>query len=602
MAALKGWIDDCVLSHPACRKTLSGTEEIDPYHAPLPTRCIEVMPHGAFLRETNGSYGCYMTVSHKWNRETELCKTMALNVAGRLAGENLEASPELSKTFRDVICVARLLKIQYVWIDSLCIVQETDDWDSENRWMGRYYAHSLFTLAAIHAKNEGSDGFLPLDSTSAIERMVRLPFRDKTTGARQGVLYAYRRNRNADLQFMQDVDQSELLGRGWVYQEWRLSRRIAYFAPGDTFVECESRRPRTLAGEPIRSSEERRALVEHEKGDNDDRLKDNVLKYGFKTGLSGRSFLDTWYSSCKTYSDNQLTKLSDRLVAIAGIAGEYSEMLGRDRKGKGKDKKSAPSYLSGIWQSDVHYGLLWMGRDGDVSSLGLPNATGAPTWSWLSFDGLVDWPPRHVDSVPALEVLGASYESASDEPNRVEELSMVMQLEVRARAWPVLAREIPEELWRMIRAGTKLKQITDVQIYVIPPGNAFRERKPERYYTVRAPASPELVAGWATFEGWLEPSADEGEDEAESETTVPDRVLTCLHVATRKGVGRPKTLWERDLFRVSEDVYEVLFIEPVETAAPDKRPKLRRVGMGMLFGNDITQSINLSEMDIFELV
>jgi hypothetical protein len=47
----------------------------------------------------------------------------------RVGGENLESLP---KTFRDSIQVTRALGYKYIWIDSLCIIQSTADWERES--------------------------------------------------------------------------------------------------------------------------------------------------------------------------------------------------------------------------------------------------------------------------------------------------------------------------------------------------------------------------------------------------------------------------------------------------------------------------------------
>jgi len=43
---------------------------------------------------------------------------------------------KLCQNFKDAITVTRHLGFQYIWIDSLCIIQDSfDDWDKESAQM-----------------------------------------------------------------------------------------------------------------------------------------------------------------------------------------------------------------------------------------------------------------------------------------------------------------------------------------------------------------------------------------------------------------------------------------------------------------------------------
>jgi hypothetical protein len=56
---------------------------------------------------------------------------------------------DLPLTFRDFIDIARRLDVRYVWIDSLCILQDSkEDWESEAVQMGDVYSKSYLTIAA----------------------------------------------------------------------------------------------------------------------------------------------------------------------------------------------------------------------------------------------------------------------------------------------------------------------------------------------------------------------------------------------------------------------------------------------------------------------
>ncbi|KAF1964057.1 HET-domain-containing protein, partial [Bimuria novae-zelandiae CBS 107.79] len=57
---------------------------------------------------------------------------------------------ELPPTFRDAINIVRRIGYRYIWIDSLCIFQDSlDDWTHESRKIGHIYRGSICTIAAL---------------------------------------------------------------------------------------------------------------------------------------------------------------------------------------------------------------------------------------------------------------------------------------------------------------------------------------------------------------------------------------------------------------------------------------------------------------------
>lgn len=552
VAALKQWYKDCISSHPQCRQTISDASGFDPYDVELPTRCVEVTKEGSFLRDTDGKRGSYITLSHRWNDQSVACKTTTTNYDERISGQNLD-SLELSKNFLDAISVTRALDVRYIWIDSLCIIQDGDDFSNEMWRMGKYYQHSLFTIGAINGKsNRNSDGFLELGRTAPIDRIIRLPYREE--GVQRGCIYVYRRKRNSDWQYIQDVDQSVLLSRGWVFQEWRLSRRIIYFSPHETFMECESRRPVSICNDEVRNSQERNEISDA--GYNLNKLFWTGMKYKFKAELKVDlgSVLDSWYWCCIAYSSSSLTKKSDVLAAISGIAGEYAVLL--DKKvldKKGKSTLTVPSYLSGLWREDIHHGLLWMGRDAAPTCFCKCKTGGAPSWSWMSFGSMVTWPRRHT-AIPALDIVGATSEKAHD----LEQMTMITKLRVRGKMTPVLISAQKED----VDFRTKLGKTTAVDLFLDRPGQGLKKVYEEKYFAVCSLAELGRIAGWATFEK-LAP-----------DTVTKPKGVICLHVSTKKNVGAVQILPGASI--LGHDVFGVLFVEAIG------RGRFRRIGVGMV--------------------
>lgn len=96
--------------------------------------------------------GSYIALSHRWTEATKLCCTTTSNLE---TYKSALAVDELPRVFQEAIAVARHLEVPYIWIDSICIVQEGDhqlDWAREAGKMAAYYHNALFTIAALRSE------------------------------------------------------------------------------------------------------------------------------------------------------------------------------------------------------------------------------------------------------------------------------------------------------------------------------------------------------------------------------------------------------------------------------------------------------------------
>lgn len=134
---------------------------------------------------------------------------------------------EMPKTFRDAVTITRDLGVQYLWIDSICIIQGPEgDFSSEAKRMEDVFSQAYCVLAASSASGQ-HDGFIK----PRLERRY-VPVK------RYGKSSIYISEFVDD--FGQYVLQSRLNRRGWVLQERVLARRTIYFTPEQSFWECGS--------------------------------------------------------------------------------------------------------------------------------------------------------------------------------------------------------------------------------------------------------------------------------------------------------------------------------------------------------------------------
>lgn len=218
---IKLWLEICDKSH----KCMHHSESY------MPTRVLDVgCPPGKRQLKlhcsTPNETGKYIALSHRWGigkawRESRLTsKTLA-------AFQTQIDFQKLPGTFQDAVIITRTLGIRFLWIDSLCIVQDNlEDWDREAKLMEDVFSSAYCTLAASDAT---ANGFL--NRPRKPRRIITMSPSLESNG------YPYYVAENID-DFHGDVEESELNQRGWVLQERALSPRTVHFTKNQTYWEC----------------------------------------------------------------------------------------------------------------------------------------------------------------------------------------------------------------------------------------------------------------------------------------------------------------------------------------------------------------------------
>jgi hypothetical protein len=217
---LAEWIRSCDNSHHCYPRDVAF----------LPTRVLDVSNSSSgtvsLFCETRGhtSPGKYLALSHQWGSPLQHKKfcTYKRNIDKLKQGINVS---DLPKTFQDAVSITRELGIQYLWIDSLCIIQDDEnDWDMESKLMEQVFSSAYATIAASCASGT-DDGFLKAYTDRQCVTV------ETGSGARYYLC-------DAIDDFSLHVEQGELNKRGWVLQERALSRRTIYFTGTQSYWEC----------------------------------------------------------------------------------------------------------------------------------------------------------------------------------------------------------------------------------------------------------------------------------------------------------------------------------------------------------------------------
>jgi hypothetical protein len=372
---VRHWLGHCLSSHSKCVGP-------DPKHPPLPTRVLEVnLDEGGSsikLVSGKGSHGQYVTLSHVWGHARPL-KTTRSTLKERMNGIPIDSLPQ---TFKDTVTVARELPVRYVWIDSLCIIQDSDtDWEIESGKMGDYYRNSLLTIAATSA-SDGSEGLFK--SRSPLELIpcpvkIKLPKSNPASPLKLPISGFFRHAYVEDPSNKTDgFQRPPLWQRAWVLQERLLSPRLLMFSTLQLSWRCRSEE----ASEHMPEGSSTWIFW----GNEDLVLKsllDRLPRSGHmleeETPLAAhlneakpdlKAIYDAWYDFVMLYGKCDLTFASDVFPAISGIASSIS-------------RASGDQYVAGLWKSDLHRGLMWTAPDSTSSRADLRYYR-APSWSWAS--------------------------------------------------------------------------------------------------------------------------------------------------------------------------------------------------------------------------
>ncbi|KAF6514511.1 hypothetical protein HZS61_005645 [Fusarium oxysporum f. sp. conglutinans] len=290
---------------------------------------------------------------------------------------------DLPATFRDEITVTNRLGLEYIWIDALCIIQlDAEDWSLHSVTMAKVYSYSAITLAAAASSDAHGGLFRERNPASINGAKVNLKWPSHEL---EGEFYLVPTD-----PWEKAVANSPLLKRAWVFQERLLSRGTVYFAHDMLYWECGE----LYASELYPEAGPWDLQYRYKRFDVADRLPSGVQSvedYRFKhvytelltrelnaekTVTDEEMFLYVWASVVAQYSVGKLSKETDKLIAIDGVAEQLTRIVPREQ------------YLKGLWkQENLSLSLLWRTETEEEP----PSTRVAPSWSWASVYTPVDF-------------------------------------------------------------------------------------------------------------------------------------------------------------------------------------------------------------------
>ncbi|KAH9475557.1 hypothetical protein JR316_0012673 [Psilocybe cubensis] len=351
----RSWLHHCLSEHNLCeevRKTPASAKS-----SAFPTYLLRIEPEKVYLcraRDENGRPR-YLTLSHRWGG-SRIMKLTSNNLSTFLSSIDIN---QLPKTFKDAIFITRKLGYEYIWIDSLCIIQDSaDHWKSESAIMGDIYRGSVCTIAALGA-TDGESGCFKSRNPLCFQRYNF----ELLSG--QKVYIPPEKEKTLLNQTGYGPNVEPLHQRAWVMQERILSPRTLFYGTCGIYWECvlgsvES----NVSSKMIQGSGTTTKYAIYQAC---------TLNVTGRFDMSYKMFWQWWTKIISMYNPCGLTYGTDKLVAIAGIVNLVQSKTGLHS-------------LAGMWREYILPELLWHVERPRRRPSGVYQA---PTWSWASLDSEV---------------------------------------------------------------------------------------------------------------------------------------------------------------------------------------------------------------------
>lgn len=437
LSLVSSWAKECVTSHSKC-SIIFGSDNVSQPKPWFPDRLVQVRrketgaltarlvlkSNTANFPVSNSKQLDYLSLSHCWGPPPDPSAPLGGRAGSVLTENTLDkwttALPvnDLPLAFRHAITICALLGFEYIWIDSLCILQDSrQDWETQSAVMGDVYKFAVFNIAALSSTTD-YEGFAFSRDTRVVfglwcsfAEILGRNVNESNQDRKQCVLLRGKAQLLWD--HSRDIpgstaSNSALFTRAWVYQERSLARRTLGFANTGVFWACDEHslgeRPGWSGLDPGGLRTTLHKLVEtmatiSQSGVTEQRI----------LGLV-EEFDKCWQGTVGAYSGCNLTKHTDKLIAISSIARElaYTNILPNRR------------YLAGFWEINLHFQLGWTtfaGKKTPPRKRVGEEGYAAPSWSWASIESGVNpclFSPDTNRFIAMTNVLSADVELATD--------------------------------------------------------------------------------------------------------------------------------------------------------------------------------------------
>ncbi|GKZ88823.1 hypothetical protein AnigIFM59636_009359 [Aspergillus niger] len=343
---VRSWLQDCEKSPDHdCVSNLSE---------PIDIILIDVHDNRLVRRRSNVRY---LALSYVWGQAGGL---ETLNENYETLQDKGALSPDRSdipRTIADSMMLVLELQERYLWVDRLCILQDSEQKHATIRDMGKIYSHALLTIFALSGAdaNNGLPGVRPHSRPSQTIEKVRTA-----------------RFLSALPSLGDSLKMSLHNTRGWTFQEVLLSPRRLFVSDRQVYFHCKKNGVRcedTLGTDTF--------AFENEHG-----LRKEIILFGEgvdKNTYDVEGSRSVYESLVEKYTERKLSYPADILNAFTGI----SSILSYEYKMDGCEE-----LIAGLPRREFLRYLLWSPKETPIRRL--PRVTGPheesfPSWSWIGW-------------------------------------------------------------------------------------------------------------------------------------------------------------------------------------------------------------------------
>lgn len=222
---------------------------------------------------------------------------------------------------RDGVILVRKLGIQYLWVDALCILQDSpSDWAEQSALISQIYQNAMLNIAADSAQDT-LGGFLKLRSLLNI-RSCEHPSLLGTDGPKKFICPSIP---HAWLV----LEHGALRTRGWILKEHALSKNILHCTPYEFAWECTAfsatERQPDFCYRPLALWNEIKYEIHGYDTPRGDQTHPGPHPQSNEKNPEER--YQEWHSLVQEYMKRTLTKGTDKLPAISGLAKVFQHSL-----------------------------------------------------------------------------------------------------------------------------------------------------------------------------------------------------------------------------------------------------------------------------------
>lgn len=384
---LKRWLVECKRHEHSSREAKQGYNYL--FQSELPFRLVDVMEECLVQKDKECDY---LALSYVWGslptlndpgedeREIPVLLTLKKNMRDLESPKSLSSSRlvshstgRISRTIRDAMEFTRQMGMRYLWVDTLCIVQ--DDLYEKTRLIGNMDSiYNSATATIIAAAGSDADAGLRGISPRTGHPIEPVKIVDASDGTVLNLSLCL-------LSLCEEVRSQTWYTRGWAFQEQCLSRRCFYFTGDEVFFNCSEAHWRE--GYDYATKMPKNSEVKVRTGPpwwSRNLRKDlDPTPYQYLGDVSGEFSVHAYQAAVQEYSQKTLKFPHDIFDAFEGIFNRFRGSKSALNLGI-RQAQAIPPHL-------LYQAILWFPSGRAKKRLGAPERVGQladqfSTWSW----------------------------------------------------------------------------------------------------------------------------------------------------------------------------------------------------------------------------